>query len=179
MRFHLVAETGRICSWPQYSSYRHVRVARQHTQPPRTQKLKPFPKPRPSRYALPPVALPKARQHPQKVPQARQMEGSRWSKWKSRCYEWATKHRYIVKTLAILLSGTTIYCHYSLQRVPITGSGQLDLLPHWITVWMETLEPEQVDELRKELSSCSLGSDHPWMHGASFDIQPPSTGEWT
>ena len=79
--------------------------------------------------------------------------------------DWATgHHRYIVYGgFLIFFGGSTIYCSFSLQRVPITGRVQLDLIPNWVAKRIEKSELEDVKELRKEMAEFWFESDHPDM----------------
>ena len=61
-----------------------------------------------------------------------------------------------------------MFCSYSLQRVPITGRMQLNLIPHWVAVRTEKSKRKEEEELREELIKCSFGSDHPGMQGVNL-----------
>lgn len=168
MQAHLFPKLGRLRRWRQYSNYLHFQDARYHTTSPRHQASKPFPKPKPSRSILPPTKPRKSRQIPHKVPQARQTDGTRWSGWRTRWHDWATEYRYFLYAIVLFASGITVFCSYSLQRVPITGRLQLDLIPHWVAVRIEKSERKKEEELREDLMKCSFGSDHPGMQGVNL-----------
>lgn len=142
----------------QYPSNHRFQNARFYTPSSRHQ----LPKSR--RYALPPAAPPKSRKTPSKVPQARrQTDLSQWSWSKSRWHNWAIEHKYIIYSFVFFVCGSTIFCSFSLQRVPITGRMQLDLIPKWVAKRMEKSELEKDKELRKELTKFWFESDHPGM----------------
>lgn len=80
-----------------------------------------------------------------------------------RWHDWATKHRYSVCALRIFFSGSVLILCFAVERVPITGRRQLDLIPNWVAVGFDEHEREGAEELRGSIKNFSLNSDHPAM----------------
>lgn len=157
MQYHLGVGIGRVLPWRRYPSYRHVQNARHYTPSSCYQASYP-----PSKFGhSPSVTLPKippkSRWTPLELPRARQTETSEWGRWKLR----------VVTILVVFVSGITIVCYFSLQRVPITGRRQLDIIPHWFEVRTEKFKRKEEDKLRKDLLECSFGHDHPGLQGVN------------
>ena len=165
MQFNIFHKIGRMHAWRQYIVYLHPQHARYYTPSPLHQASKPFTKFTRSRHVSPPSVSPKRRPDPLKVSRARQTEGLRGSKWRSKWHDWATEYRYIVYTFITFISGSTIFCYFALQRVPITGRRQLDFIPRWVIKRIEKSKLAEEDEFREVLTKCSLDSEHPAMQG--------------
>ena len=166
MQSHLLEKMGRRHRWRQYTQYLHLQRARQYTPLSHHQASKPPPKSERSRYVLPRTVPPMNRLEPLKGSRAYQTDGPRQTWSKSRWHNWAKNHKYIVRGLVVLGSGTVIFYCFLSQSVPITGRRRLDYVPDWITEYMEKiLEAHGEGERIEKLTYLSVGSEDPNMQG--------------
>lgn len=68
----------------------------------------------------------------------------------------------------MFVAGIAIYCYFAVERVPITGRRQLDLIPQWLAVRMEKSKREEEEVLRENIKDCLWHSDHPGMQAVNL-----------
>ena len=152
--------------WRQYTPYLHLQRARQYTLSSHHQAFRPSKEFKRSRYVLPPTVPPKNILEPLKGSRAYQTDGARQTWSKSRWHNWAKNHKYIVRGLVVLGSGTVIFYCFLSQSVPITGRRRLDYVPDRITGFEKELREAQGEgELIKKVTNLSVGSEDPIMQG--------------